>query len=353
MSILTSVSDVLALLAAGAALIAATRALQVAGRLARGPATTVQPPAVQAEPIDSAPPAKPATASRTSGTPVAAGTARGNELREQIRAFLADRPGQELSLVHISQGVGRSSATVSYALDKLVQAGEVELTSPKPRRYTITPSGTTAHQPQPLQEAAEAEPAAGPEPTPAGEHQAPAERPSRTRPRAGTPATADAAGNGGGGRGRGAETREQVRAFLADPERVGSDWSLVQVSQGVGRSSATVSYALDKLIQAGEVALTSPKPRRYTIAASGTGPAVAAGQAAEPTGDEAAASHSGQVAAARARSGRARGRRAATVDASAPTPPAAGTSRSRGGNRKATAAAATRNARPAAATAAK
>jgi len=142
MSILASVSDVLALLAAGAALIAAARALRVASRLAHRPAvTTMEPTTARSEPTEPAPRSQPAASSRTGTTASKSATngssARGNELREQIRAFLAERSDRDLSLVEISNGLGRSSATVSYALDKLVAAGEVELTNPKPRMFCI------------------------------------------------------------------------------------------------------------------------------------------------------------------------------------------------------------------------
>ncbi len=363
MSILTSVSDGLALLVSGAAMATAARALWLASRRSRSAAPAGTSTAT------SQPAPAPSTVTTARRTTTGGGTpGRGNQTREQVRAFLADpeRAGSDWSLVQVSQGVGRSSATVSYALDKLVQAGEVELTSPKPRRYTITPGGTAAHQQQ-QQQAVQAERAAPPEPTPTQDRKATAQPQPRTRPAARKPASASTDGpastastGNGGTRGRGNQTREQVRAFLADPERAGSDWSLVQVSQGVGRSSATVSYTLDKLVQAGEVQLTSPKPRRYTIAASGDGPAEATGQPAEPTGDT-TDDVSAPAVAAQARPGRTRGRpAAAAVEAEASKAPAmaraATTARKpKGSSGKATAAAATRKAstKPAAATAAK
>jgi hypothetical protein len=175
MSILASVSDVLPLLAAGAALIAAARALGVASRLAQRPAATAaEPVTIRSEPTEPAPRSQPAASSRTGTTaskPATNGSsARGNELRQQIRAFLADRSDRELSLVEISNGLGRSSATVSYALDKLVAAGDIELTNPKPRRYRITTAGASA----PRQATA---PAAAPATPPAADQ---AEEPSAT-----------------------------------------------------------------------------------------------------------------------------------------------------------------------------
>jgi hypothetical protein len=362
MSILTSVSDGLTLLVSGAAMATAARALWLASAQRRTqPATPAGNGAAASHPAaEPAPATPPATSQRRRTTSNgSSGQGRGNQTREQVRAFLAERAGSDWSLVQVSQGVGRSSATVSYTLDKLIEAGEVELTSPKPRRYTITTSGTAIHQTQPRHQEAQTEPVAAPEPTPAGDRQATATRSSRTRPPADVPATGGTAGNGGGRQDRGAETREQVRAFLADPERAGKDWSLVQVSQGVGRSSATVSYTLDKLVQAGEVELTSPKPRRYTIAASGTAPAEATGQPAEPTREDATGTVSAPAVAAQARPGRTRGRRAAAAEAETSTAPVkarAATPRTpKGGNRKATAAAAMRKAstKPAATTAAK
>jgi len=162
MTILTNASNVLALLASGVALLAAARTLQVARRLAP-PAQPATETTQTASAATSAATGRPAANRRTnpkSGaststtsspstgnaptTSDSGSRARGDALREQVRAWLAERAGQSLSLVEISNGVGRRSATVAYALDKLIGAGHVELTSPKPRRYAITTHGAMA-----------------------------------------------------------------------------------------------------------------------------------------------------------------------------------------------------------------
>src|SRR6266545_5468226 len=149
MSILASVSDVLALLASGVALLAAARALQAARRAVQAPsAASPQPPgsivrAAKPEPVPAT--ARPATrdsSATAAGKRDGTGTqGRGDALRDQIRAYLAEHDGRDLSLVEVSKGVDRRSATVSYAIDKLIAAGHVELTSPKPRHYAITSAG--------------------------------------------------------------------------------------------------------------------------------------------------------------------------------------------------------------------
>jgi DNA-binding transcriptional regulator PaaX len=262
MTIFASVSDGLALLVSGAAMGTAARALWFASQHRRTRPATASPTAPAGHPTAPAPgsptvarPGPRATSGNGGG-----GQGRGNQTREQVRAFLADRAGQDWSLVQVSQGVGRSSATISYTLDKLVQAGEAELTSPKPRRYAITTSGATAHQHQPQRQAEQAAPAA------TDSAPATADRQPHTRPPASKPATAS--GNGASGsQARGDALREQIRGWLAD--RPGQSLSLVEISSGVGRRSATVSYALDKLISAGHIELTSPKPRRYAITPQG------------------------------------------------------------------------------------
>ncbi|HZD67615.1 MAG TPA: hypothetical protein VFA45_01440 [Actinomycetes bacterium] len=254
MSILASVGDLLTLLAAGAALIAATRALQVASRLARGQAATVRPPTVQAEPTN---PAPPATSSAASKPPANGSSTRGNGLREQLRAFLADRSDLELSLVQIANGVGRSSATVSYALDKLVAAGDVELTSPKPRRYRITSAGASAI-PQTTASAA------APTPTPVTEQAEQSSGISAGEPRR-KPKPASTPRSTSGAKARGG-LRDEVRAVLAG--RPSETLSLAEISNAVGRATATVSYQLDRLMRSGDVIKAGDKPRRYAIAAS-------------------------------------------------------------------------------------
>ena len=262
MTIFASVSDGLALLVSGAAMGTAARALWLASQHRRTRPATASPTAPAGHPTAPAPgsPTVARTGPRATSGNGGGGQGRGNQTREQVRAFLADRAGQDWSLVQVSQGVGRSSATISYTLDKLVQAGEAELTSPKPRRYAITTSGATAHQHQPQRQAEQAAPAA------TDSAPATADRQPHTRPPASKPATAS--GNSpSGSQARGDALREQIRGWLAD--RPGQSLSLAEISSGVGRRSATVSYALDKLIGAGHIELTNPKPRRYAITPEG------------------------------------------------------------------------------------
>src|SRR6266540_696321 len=267
MTILTSVSDVLALLASGVALLAAARALQAARRLAQptqpAAATAQTPPATAKPSAPTASPARPAAHRRTtiSGTPTtttatpatgnppstgdSGSRARGDALREQIRGWLAERAGQSLSLVEVSNGVGRRSATVAYALDKLISAGHVELTSPKPRRYAITSDRARAAHSQPRP----AEPAA-----------TPAAAKPKTRTLAATATVESRPGGAGNG-----DLGEAIRAYLAS--QPGEHFSLIDVAHGVGRASATVDYQLRRLVDAGQVTLASDKPRRYTVPA--------------------------------------------------------------------------------------
>src|SRR6266536_1598421 len=224
MSILASVSDVLTLLAAGVALLAAARALQAARRATQPAPTAIpQPPsptarAAKPEPIPATPAAAPdrsaTTAAKRDGNDNGV-QGRGEALREQIRAHLAGHDGRDLSLVEVSNGVDRRSATVSYALDKLIAAGHVELTNPKPRRYAITqagrqatpdnptPDNPTPDNPTPAQPAEDAgQPAKPATSTPA------AERPTSPRVKA------TASSTPAGPRARGGGLREEVRAFL-------------------------------------------------------------------------------------------------------------------------------------------
>ncbi len=335
MSILTSVSDGLALLVSGAAMATAARALWLASPHRRTkPAASASTSAATSQPAADPAPAPPTAAPSRRRTAGNGGSTRGrgNQTREQVRAFLAERAGSDLSLVQVSQGVGRSSATISYTLDKLVQAGEVELTSAKPRRYTITPSGTAAHQQQPQQQeqGVQAEQVAPPEPIPAEDRKAKAEPQPRTRPRArktaanhaeepsataaaesrrapkpaSTPRSANSAKARGGG------LREEVRTVLAS--RAGEALSLGEVSGGLGRSSATVSYHLQGLVEAGEARLVDGKPRRYTIAATAT-PSVPSAPALVAAGEPVATATnaSGAVAASGSTGRGSRGARAA------------------------------------------
>ncbi len=263
MTIFASVSDGLALLVSAAAMGTAARALWLASPRRTRPATASLA-AAAGHPTATTPAPGSPTAARTGHRATSGngggGQGRGNQTREQVRAFLAEHAGQDWSLVQVSQGVGRSSATISYTLDKLVQAGEVELTSPKPRRYAITTSGATAHQHQAQPQEQQAVPAATESTSPTAGRQ-PHARSDASKPTA-------ASGNGpSGSQARGDALREQIRGWLAD--RAGQSLSLVEISSGVGRRSATVSYALDKLISAGHVELTNPKPRRYAITPQG------------------------------------------------------------------------------------
>jgi hypothetical protein len=282
MTILTSVSDVLALLASGVALLAAARALQAARRLAQptqpAAATAQTPPATAKPSAPTASPARPAAHRRTttSGTPTtttatpatgnppttgdSGSRARGDALREQIRAWLAERPGQSLSLVEVSNGVGRRSATVAYALDKLISAGHVELTNPKPRRYAITGNGAHSVHSQPAPADIEATPELVAPERPAEPAATRAAAKPKTRTVAATATVEsrrDGAGNG--------DLGEEIRAYLAS--QPGEHLSLIDVSHGVGRTSATVDYQLRRLVDAGQVTLASDRPRRYTIPA--------------------------------------------------------------------------------------
>ncbi len=290
MTFLTSVSDVLALLASGVALLAAARALQAARRLAQpiqpATATAQASPATAKPPAPTATTARPATHRRTTtesgapttttatpatGNPPTTGDsgsrARGDALREQIRGWLAERTGQSRSLIEVSNGVGRRSATVAYALDKLISAGQIELTNPKPRRYAITSDGAQAARSQPVPADAEGTP----EPvTP--------ERPAE-------PAATRAA----------AEPKARTLAATA----------------AVG---ATVDYQLRRLVDAGQVTLASDKPRRYTVPA---------GQSPQPNPNPSSAKPSGRRASkgatatpsgtARKPAGRRGGRKAAAA----------------------------------------
>jgi hypothetical protein len=269
MTIFASVSDGLALLVSGAAIATAARALWLASQHRHARPATASPAAPghsTAVPAEGSPTAARTGPRVTSGNG-GGGQGRGNQTREQVRAFLAERAGQDWSLVQVSQGVGRSSATISYTLDKLVQAGEVELTSPKPRRYAITTSGSTAHQQVAQSQEQQTRPQARPEPMAADGATAIADPQTDTQSRASKPATADG-NHPSGSQARGDALRDHIRGWLAD--RAGQSLSLVEISSGVGRRSATVSYALDKLISAGQVELTNPKPRRYAITPGGT-----------------------------------------------------------------------------------
>src|SRR6266498_2399429 len=305
MTILTSVSDVLALLASGVALLAAARALQAARRLAQptqpATATAQAPPATAKPPAPAATTARlaahrrtttesgaPATTTATpaTGNPPTTGDggsrARGDALREQVRAWLAERPGQSLSLVEVSNGVGRRSATVAYALDKLISAGHVELTSPKPRRYAITSDRARAAHSQPAPADVEATPELVAPERPAEPAATPAAAKPKTRTLAATATVESRPGGAGNG-----DLGEAIRAYLAS--QPGEHFSLIDVAHGVGRASATVDYQLRRLVDAGQVTLASDKPRRYTVPAGQPSQSPSQGSSpARPSGRRAA-----------------------------------------------------------------
>ena len=339
MTFLTSVSDVLALLASGVALLAAARALQAARRLAQpiqpATATAQASPATAKPPAPTATTARPATHRRTTtesgapttttatpatGNPPTTGDsgsrARGDALREQIRGWLAERTGQSRSLIEVSNGVGRRSATVAYALDKLISAGQIELTNPKPRRYAITSDGAQAARSQPVPADAEGtpEPVTPERPAEPAATRAAAE-PAATRaaaePKAGTLAATAAVESRPASSGSG-KLGEEICAYLAS--QPGEHLSLIDVAHGVDRPSATVDYQLRRLVDAGQVTLASDKPRRYTVPA---------GQSPQPNPNPSSAKPSGRRASkgatatprgtARKPAGRRGGRKAAAA----------------------------------------
>jgi DNA-binding MarR family transcriptional regulator len=72
---------------------------------------------------------------------------RPGELRALVHAFMAERPGQELTPTKIGKELGRSAGAVGNALATMTDAGEVTQTSTKPRKYTLAaqpaqPAGT-------------------------------------------------------------------------------------------------------------------------------------------------------------------------------------------------------------------
>ena len=71
---------------------------------------------------------------------------RPGELRALVHAFMAERPGQELTPTKIGKELGRSAGAVGNALATMTDAGEVTQTSTKPRKYTLAaqPAGTHA-----------------------------------------------------------------------------------------------------------------------------------------------------------------------------------------------------------------
>jgi DNA-binding transcriptional MocR family regulator len=95
-----------------------------------------QPQATEPEPATTE--AVTATASEAGAQPAdqAAGPRlRPGELRSLVLAWLAGRPGQELTPTKIGKELGRSAGAVGNALATMTDAGEVVQTSAKPRKY--------------------------------------------------------------------------------------------------------------------------------------------------------------------------------------------------------------------------
>jgi DNA-binding transcriptional MocR family regulator len=69
---------------------------------------------------------------------------RPGELRALVHAFLAERPGQELTPTKIGKELGRSAGAVGNALASMTDAGEVVQTSAKPRKYVAAPKPSEA-----------------------------------------------------------------------------------------------------------------------------------------------------------------------------------------------------------------
>jgi len=127
------------------------------------PAATGTPPSQPDVPLD-APANVPATstfgdaasggAATTGGaaaetTDSASARLRPGRLREQVRAFLVERPGQSFSPTAIAKALdGRSAGAVANALVTLTEQGLAVRTSATPRRYAAAePAGqeTTSH----------------------------------------------------------------------------------------------------------------------------------------------------------------------------------------------------------------
>lgn len=79
--------------------------------------------------------------------------------------MLASRAGEALSLAEVAGGLGRSTATVSYHLQGLVEAGQARLVDGKPRRYT---TATPSAPPTPAPAAAAADQPAATATSPSG-----------------------------------------------------------------------------------------------------------------------------------------------------------------------------------------
>ncbi len=85
----------------------------------------------------------PADTKPTPAVNAKSGTARlmPGGLRDQVLAYLADRPGEELSPNQVAKALDRSSGAVGNALETLAERGEVRKTSQAPRRFMVPTRG--------------------------------------------------------------------------------------------------------------------------------------------------------------------------------------------------------------------
>ena len=143
-------------------------------------------PSPAAPPVPPVPPVPPGTLS--GGTPAGSGRLRNGELRRQVAAFLAGRPGEEFTPGAVARGLSdRSAGAVANALTALGAAGQAEQTTAKPVRWRATATTATAAA------------APTPPPTPAGTP-SPARPPRAARPKkpgTAAPGVADASTDGG------------------------------------------------------------------------------------------------------------------------------------------------------------
>ena len=156
-------------------------------------ATPAVPPAVPPVAPPAVPPVAPvapsggAVAAPVTGT-AGSGRLRNGELRRQVAAFLAGRPGAEFTPGAVARALSdRSAGAVANALTALGAAGHAEQTTAKPVRYRATATTATAA----------AAPAAPPVPASTGPARPPrAARTARPKTAAGPAPAAAAAGTG-------------------------------------------------------------------------------------------------------------------------------------------------------------
>ena len=110
------------------------------------PASPTAPPAPPAVPTAAAPVVPPAgTAPGPAPAPAGSGRLRNGELRRQVAAFLAGRPGEEFTPGAVARALSdRSAGAVANALTALGAAGHAEQTTTKPVRYRATATTATA-----------------------------------------------------------------------------------------------------------------------------------------------------------------------------------------------------------------